>query len=148
MGDGELAQQSLDFIKKHKLNNVIRIPYIKNTLELNAVSNGIIFTSAYEGLPIAMLEAMAMGVPTFSTDVGDIVDVLSEYGGGAVVPAMCSDEKMNEAFIRWLFRRSEYAVNLRTQEREILERFSSDNIAKQYVECWKKAMTVFGKDLV
>lgn len=145
VGDGELASQALDFIKRHALKNVIRISYIENTLELNAVSDGIIFTSAYEGLPIAMLEAIAMGVPTFSTDVGDIANVLAEYGGGAVIPATCSDEQLNEAYTRWLARRNEYAANLRAREGEILDRFSSVNIAGQYVACWEKAMTAYGK---
>ncbi len=148
VGDGELAPQALDFINQHALNNVMRIPYIEETLDLHAVSDGIIFTSAYEGLPIAMIEALAMGVPTFATDVGDIADVLAEYGAGTVVPATWSIDRVHEAFVAWLQRRGEYAANLKKCEHVILERFSSENISEQYVECWQTAMNRYRRSAV
>ena len=140
VGDGELAREAEEFISKHALHNVKRIPYIENTLELNAISSGIIFTSAYEGLPIAMLEAISMGVPSFATDVGDIGDVLHEYCAGEVFPVAMAAEAVATAFAAWLWRREEYAVSLREREDDILERFSSRNIAEQYVACWQTAM--------
>jgi glycosyltransferase involved in cell wall biosynthesis len=146
VGDGELASQALAFISKNSLNNVIRIPYIENTLELNAVSDGIVFTSEYEGLPIAMLEAISMGVPVFSTDVGDIADVLKEYGGGEVVQSSCNEKEFYEAFSHWLHRCKEYANNLISQEHRILDRFSSINIAKQYETCWENAIKSYNKN--
>ena len=139
VGDGELAGESEAFISQHGLNNVKRIPYIANTLELNAISSGIIFTSAYEGLPIAMLEAIAMEVPCFATDVGDIADVLREYSGGEVFPVTLEADDVTEAFESWLTRREEYAASLHLRSEDILERFSSTNIAEHYVACWQKA---------
>lgn len=140
VGDGELSLEAQAFISRHHLKNVTHIPYIENTLELHSISDGIIFTSAYEGLPIAMIEALAMGVPAFSTDVGDIADVLAEYAGGSVVPVNVSKEGWNSALADWIKRRKEYANNLRNHENAILDRFSSANIAKQYDHCWKTAM--------
>jgi glycosyltransferase involved in cell wall biosynthesis len=148
VGDGELAQQALDYIGQHALGNVVRIPFVENTLELHALSDGIIFTSAYEGLPIAMIEALAMGVPAFSTDVGDIADVLAEYDGGAVVPVASSSDDVHQAFIDWLGRRNGFAANLKARENDILERFSSKNIAQQYVDCWRTAMNRYGRNFL
>ncbi len=145
VGDGELATEAQSFIKINDLKNVVCIPYIQNTLELNTVSEGIIFTSAYEGLPIAMLEALAMGVPTFATDVGAIADVLSEYGGGAVVPVSLPTSDVYKEFEIWLAHRGEYVNNLVKNEHAILERFSSKNIAQQYVFCWESAMKQYGR---
>lgn len=140
VGDGELARESEDFIDKNVLHNVKRIPYIENTLELNAISSGIIFTSAYEGLPIAMLEAISMGVPGFATDVGDIADVLHKYHGGEVFPVNMQADDVALAFEDWLVQCGEYSSSLRSLEGEILERFSSENIAEEYVTCWQAAM--------
>lgn len=145
VGDGELASEALDYIKKYKLVNVIRIPYIENTLELHAISDGIVFTSSYEGLPIAMIEALAMGVPAFSTDVGDIADVLTEFGGGMVLPVQHSVLQLEEAFKLWLSRREIYVMNLKQNEENILKKFSSENISKQYVYCWDKLMISYKK---
>ena len=140
VGDGELAGEAEAFITQHGLLNVKRIPYIANTLELNAISSGIIFTSAYEGLPIAMLEAISMGVPCFATDVGDIADVLHEYNCGEVFPVAMAADDLAAAFEAWLARREEYASSASMREEDILERFSSGNIAEQYVACWQAAM--------
>lgn len=145
VGDGELATEALDYIKKYKLVNVIRIPYIENTLELHAISDGIVFTSSYEGLPIAMIEALAMGVPAFSTDVGDIADVLTEFGGGMVLPVQHSVIQLEEAFKLWLSQREIYVMNLKQNEENILKKFSSENISKQYVHCWDKLMISYKK---
>jgi len=140
VGDGELAKEVELFIGKQGLHNVKRIPYIQNILELNAISSGIIFTSAYEGLPIAMLEAISMGVPCFATDVGDVANVLHEYGGGEVIPVDIGAKDLEAAFEAWLARRDVYSASLRSREDDILERFSSRNIAEQYVTCWQTAM--------
>jgi glycosyltransferase involved in cell wall biosynthesis len=147
VGDGELASETQTFIKINDLQNVKCIPYIENTLELNAVSDGIIFTSAYEGLPIAMLEALAMGVPAFATDVGAIADVLTEYDGGVVIPVTLPASDVYKAFENWLRHRSDYVKSLVKNEQAILERFSSKNIAQQYVTCWESAMKQYGRKI-
>ncbi|WP_049780902.1 glycosyltransferase [Hahella chejuensis] len=145
VGDGELADEANAFIEKNELKNVKRIPYVENTLELHAVTDGIIFTSAYEGLPIAMIEALAMGVPAFATDVGDIADVVSEYYGGGVISVNLSDIDINSEFESWLRNHQKYQMELKAREQDILDRFSSSNIAKQYVDCWNGAISQYKK---
>ena len=143
VGDGEMAKQAEKFIARHELKNVVRIPYVENTLELHAVSQGIIFTSEYEGLPVAMLEALAMGVPAFSTDVGDIADVLTEFGGGSVLHPGSTRQQFIDGFCEWCEHQGEYAENLRNNEQQILERFSSKNISRQYENCWRDLISEY-----
>ncbi len=145
VGDGELAQPVADFIAQHQLTNVKRINYIENTLELHMVSAGILFTSAYEGLPIAMIEALAMGVPAFSTDVGDISDILTQYGGGDVYAVGTATETVSRLFDNWLLERKAYRNNLQRLKRDILHRFSSKVISGQYVKCWQLAAEAYGR---
>lgn len=147
VGDGELAQPVADYIARHQLTNIRRINYIENTLELHMVSDGILFTSAYEGLPIAMIEALAMGVPAFSTDVGDIADILAQYGGGSVYPFGTAPTEVVARFDEWLGKRETYRDNLRQLERDILHRFSSAVISAQYVQCWQQAAAAYGRKI-
>lgn len=145
VGDGELAPEVAAFIEEHGLSNVVRHRYIENTLELHLVSHGLVFTSAYEGLPIAMIEALAMGVPVFSTDVGDIADVLQEYGAGCVVPVEADADEMERGFAGWMERREEYAARMRQEEERLLEQFSSDHISRQYASLFQGAMARYGR---
>jgi len=147
LGDGELSSVVDDFVKKNSLDNVKRISYIENVPEFFDICSGIIFTSVYEGLPIAMLEALSMGVPVFSTDVGDVSVVLEEYGGGAVIPVTYTEEQIYTAFTSWLSLSNKYVENLTEREHEILERFSSENISKQYDACWNKAMIKYNTNV-
>lgn len=88
IGDGDMAAECDAFIKNNSLDNIRRIPYHQCPPKIMALSDGMIITSIYEGLPIAMLEALAVGIPVLATDVGDIRLVLEEYGSGLVSDAL------------------------------------------------------------
>jgi glycosyltransferase involved in cell wall biosynthesis len=84
IGDGELADECDEFIQKYELDNIKRIPFHPSPPEVMALSDGMIITSIYEGLPIAMLEALGVGVPVLATDVGDIRLVLERFNSGRI----------------------------------------------------------------
>ncbi|MDR5847802.1 glycosyltransferase [Caballeronia sp. LZ003] len=140
VGDGELAPSAEAYIREHKLDNVMRIPYVANTLELDSVLDGLIFTSAYEGLPIAMIEALSFAVPILATDVGDIGAVLADFNGGIVYPVDASPDRAHEAFRLWLEKHAAFRQSLSDREATVLNHFSSRRIAQQYVDCFSAAM--------
>lgn len=143
VGDGELAKECVDFISKETLDNVLRIPYIENTLELASVTEGLIITSAYEGLPIAMIEVLSFAVPIFATDTGDIQSVLEDYSGGCTIPVELLGEKRNIAYSEWVAFLPHYRESLLGFEDAILQRFSSVQIAQQYVDSFNQASLAY-----
>ncbi|QGQ25397.1 glycosyltransferase [Gimesia benthica] len=132
VGDGDLRGDVDAYISTHQLKNVAHIPFVNNPLELIAVSRGMIFTSAFEGLPVAMLEALTLGVPVFSTDVGDIKVVLDEYQAGFTFPVEFSVREAVWYFHQFLAQRDRYAASLSQVKDQIIDRFSAETVSSQY----------------
>lgn len=82
-GEGSLRPQLERVIASRGLHGVQllgNVPY-EQVPSLLAAADLMLLTSRYEGMPVAVLEALACGVPVVSTDVGEVRRVLSRGGG-------------------------------------------------------------------
>ena len=142
VGDGELAGECDSFIDAHGLVNVERIPYCNDMSELYPILSGLIFTSAYEGLPVAMLEALCMGVPVLATAVGDILPVLDEVGGGRTVDPGAGPEALFDAFTTFRADLVELQAAARSASPRVIERFAANAVGERYAQAWERAWKV------
>lgn len=86
IGDGEERRVIENEIKKLNVNdNITLLGYRDDVIEMLGNYNGFVISSKSEGLPMVLLEAMSIGLPIVSTDVGEIGDVLYEAKGGITV---------------------------------------------------------------
>ena len=143
IGDGEMAAECDRFIEKNYLRNILRIPFHPLTPEVIALADGMIITSIYEGLPIAMLEALAVGIPVLATDVGDIRLVLEEYGSGLVGDHIDQDGKSKLQVGEWedFIQNFQSLQNCALKSRKsIIARFGSATISDQYEKLFTSCM--------
>ena len=67
-------------VKEHDVKDVTFVGYVKGDEKYNLLSSGdiFVFPSYSEGMPNAVLEAMAIGLPIITTPVGGINDFFIE----------------------------------------------------------------------
>jgi glycosyltransferase involved in cell wall biosynthesis len=140
IGDGELRDACENYIVREGLKNVTTIRYCEDLSGVVNMIDGLIITSEFEGLPIALLETLALGRPALATNVGDIDVVLNEHESGIVVPLAGGSEALWEGFQRWRESLPFYRRNAQTHAAAIRERFSNLKIAAEYSASWAAAI--------
>jgi len=88
-GDGELHDELLQQVNKLGLNDrVFLFPSTKDIFEKIRTASLFVLTSDYEGMPNALMEAMALGLPCISTDCrpGGAKDLIEDGKNGIIVP--------------------------------------------------------------
>ena len=92
VGDGMLRKDLEDQVARLGLVSDVCLPgYCDNVPALMARSSALVISSSTEGLPITLLEAMAVRLPVVSTDVGEIPFVLDEGDSGVLVTDPASE---------------------------------------------------------
>lgn len=92
VGDGMLRKDLEDQVARLGLGSDVCLPgYCDNVPALMARSSALVISSSTEGLPITLLEAMAVRLPVVSTDVGEIPFVLDEGDSGVLVTDPASE---------------------------------------------------------
>jgi glycosyltransferase involved in cell wall biosynthesis len=92
-GDGKLRKKIELQIQVLKLGNHIKLLGVRNDI-LYLMQNVDVFvmSSAWEGLPIVILEAASVGLPAVVTNVGGNKEVIENDKNGFIVPPKDSDE--------------------------------------------------------
>jgi glycosyltransferase involved in cell wall biosynthesis len=85
VGEGPLGSVVSAQIQRLGLANLVQHPFHKPFSELLAVTDLLVLPSEYEGMPMVVVESLAMGIPVVATDVGNNREVLERTGGGVVV---------------------------------------------------------------
>ena len=96
-------------------------------------------TSRSEGLPLVLLEAMAMGLPVLSTAVGGIPDLVEHGVTGFLVDA--TDHAGLVTQLIWLSSRPQSALDVASAARRtVLERHSTEHMASAYEDLYFRVL--------
>jgi glycosyltransferase involved in cell wall biosynthesis len=75
VGDGVLRSRVEELVRARRLDAQVHLLGVRPPLEIAEILRAAdlyVLCSAYEGMPIAVLEALATGLPVVSTDVGEV----------------------------------------------------------------------------
>ena len=98
-------------------------------------SDVLILTSAYEGLPLVVMQMMAYGKVVLSTAVNGIPDYISHMQNGLLITATEENNIIEEGvnLLKLLVKNSELKNSLGKKSREIaIEKFSGELFCKEY----------------
>jgi len=85
IGGGSLENQLKAYVKEHvKDNSVVFTGAIDNVEYYLSIADIGLFPSYKEGLPLALLEKMAMGIPVITSDIEELTDIISHEKNGLV----------------------------------------------------------------
>ena len=131
-GSGVLEPEIRSSIQRLGLENHVRLigqrrdmPNVLASLDL------FVMPSRWEGLPMALLEAMALGIPVIATRVGSVPDVIEDESNGLLLPPGAPDELTGA--LRRLLSDSALAQRLGIAARTTVEqRFNAEQTARSY----------------
>ena len=102
VGEGQLRGQMEKFIDQTGLEDRIRFLGLKSVDEVAGLlhtADLFVMSSAYEGMPMAVIEALASGVPVATTRVGEVALVVRDGECGRIADSD-SEEHLTDA-ISW-----------------------------------------------
>ena len=147
IGDGPLKEEIQELSRAMDLEDIMefkgRLPHDE---VLGLYGTGLVSTVVLpsivtedgekEGIPVALMEAMAAGIPVVSTITGDIPELL-EGGAGILVPP--GDSKALADAIEVIMENPYYRTELGQKGRKKIEAdFSLSSVVKQLAELFQK----------
>lgn len=136
-GEGPLRDDLTDFIKEKGLTGRVFLPgYTSDVIGSIKDAKVFVLSSDYEGMPNALLEAMALGIPCVSTDCpcGGPREIIKNGENGFLVPTNNADVLAKKMFE--LVNNEDLQKEFSQKARESAEKFKPNKI---FVE-WEKVL--------
>lgn len=138
-GKGPLRRLLQDQIDRHRLNDAVKLLGVRNDVpKLLAAADIFTLASHWEGLPIAVLEAMSAGLPIVMTDVADLPRLVVPGTGYLVPPHMPAKLA---ARLTTLIDDAELRQGFGEEARKrVLENHNADHWADQLIDFYRNAV--------
>lgn len=123
-GRGELEAQLKGQVESLGLRQQVQfLGYRRDIPQICCAADAFVFTSVQEGLPKALMEAMASGLPVVCSDIRGNVDLIDDGKGGFVVP---NDAQCVADALRKLAETPDLRKQMVAQNRQAVGRFREE----------------------
>ena len=135
LGKGE-EEENLKALAKelHICDQIDFVGFVENVEDYLSNADVFLLSSDYEALPLALLEAMAAGLPIVSTDVGGVRDIVTDNG------ILLSSGDM-DALVRAmeeLYCKEDVRVRLATAAKKNVRAYDVSNTSAGYAELFRR----------
>lgn len=138
VGDGALRAECQALAREKGLSNILFIPNVENIADVFSAIDLLVITSAYEGLPLVLIESICLGVPVVATDVGDIRNTLEEFSAGVTLRDDATATDFSSAIDGVLAaNKSDAAAPIMVEQAR--QHFSVERVSQLYKASWEKA---------
>lgn len=128
-GDGPLKNKLIGEAKALGIIKQVKFPgYVKNLEDYIWKSSLFVLSSNFEGMPNALMEAMALGIPVISTDcpAGGSRYLIDDNVNGRLIPV--GDEDAMASAIAEMLGNQEYRKRLSSEAIKIQDKLNADMI--------------------
>lgn len=133
VGGGELRAECERLVTELDLSGVVAFtgPLNQDRVREHFVAADLFVLASFaEGVPIVLMEAMALGIPVLSTRITGIPELISDGGNGVLVPAGSVEALADAIAARLALTPEEHAAQLAAARTQIERRYNLDaNIA-------------------
>ncbi|MFH1269457.1 MAG: glycosyltransferase family 4 protein [Candidatus Omnitrophota bacterium] len=139
VGEGRMREELTNLVKEEGVEkNVVFLPSVIDTQEVLSVMDLFVLPSLKEGLGLALMEAMALGLPVIGSGVGGIKSLIQDKYNGLLVGA--ADSRALSYAILELLQNPDKAKYIGNNARDFINRnFSQEDMVlkteKVYLEC-------------
>lgn len=131
VGDGPLRNEMARLLDEKCLGeSTMLLGFREDRLDIMAAFDVAVLSSVREGLPLTLLEYMALGKPIVVTDVGGMPEAIVHGDSGYVVPAQNGDMLADRTIDLLQNRKMALMMGIRASER-FRERFTEGLMVKQ-----------------
>ncbi len=140
VGEGELTDELMEFARKLGIEeNIIFAGYQNDVTQFYSMMDICVLPSLIEGTPMALMEAMATGVPMIASAVGGVPDIINNKENGILVEPR-NHNAISNAILLLLQDRVTCDKISKNARMTILERYSSDRMTRQYENEYRKLL--------
>jgi glycosyltransferase involved in cell wall biosynthesis len=138
VGEGPMREEIENEIQALGLSNIVSLlGFCEDPIDLLLKSQFLILPSHSEGMPNAILEAMACGLPVISTDVGGVKELISEEGGFIV---KVNDRTAMIEGTQALIDNENFRASAGAFNRQVAENFSWEEVSITYSRHYKSEL--------